>query len=275
MKSQRTVFYVSDRTGITVEALGKTLLTQFPGVEFRKHILPFIDTEEKVRRVLTEINNTARMESQRPIILSTLIDAKLRAIITSADALCLDFFESFLGPLQTELNIQPTYTVGLTHGMGSHMAYEARMAAVSYTLAHDDGITTVNYDDADIILTGVSRTGKTPACLYLAMQYGIRAANYPLTPDDLTAVTLPKPLAPHRRKLFGLTIMAERLAAIRHERKPGSRYASLDNCREEIQAAEKVLQHEQIPLLDTSTLSVEEIAITLLHRTGLASRLQR
>lgn len=274
MRPKRAVFFVSDRTGITLEALGKTLLTQFPGVDFHKRILPFVDTEEKARAALAEINSTARIEQQRPIVLSTLISAELRAIVASADALCLDLFEGFLERLQAELHVQPTYAIGLTHGMGSNLAYESRMSAVNYSLAHDDGMTTANYAEADVILVGVSRTGKTPTCLYLAMQYGIRAANYPLTPDDFTHLALPKPLVPNRAKLFGLTITPERLATIRNERKPGSRYASPENCRTEIDAAEKLLRHERIPLLDTSTMSVEEIAITLLHRTGLAARLE-
>lgn len=274
MKPRRTVFFVSDRTGITLETLGKTLLTQFPGIDFHKHILPFVDTEEKARTALAEINNIARSEPQRPIVLSTLLNAQLRAIIAPADALVLDLFEGFLSRLQAELHVRPSYELGLSHGMGSQVAYEARMAAVNYTLAHDDGMTTTSYTDADLILVGVSRSGKTPTCLYLAMQYGIRTANYPLTPDDFANTTLPKPLTPFRNKLFGLTITPERLAAIRNERKPGSHYASADNCREEIQAAERLLRHEGIPLLDTTAKSVEEIAITILRQRGLASRLQ-
>lgn len=269
MEPRRTVFFVSDRTGITLEALGKTLLTQFPGVDFHRRTLPFVDTEEKARAALTEINDSARAEPQRPIVLSTLINAQLRAIVTSADALCLDLFEGFLDRLQTELHMVPSYELGLSHGMGSQIVYEARMTAVSYALAHDDGMTTSNYTEADLILVGVSRSGKTPTCLYLAMQYGVRAANYPLTPDDFARTALPKLLAPFRKKLFGLTITPERLATIRNERKPGSRYASMDNCREEIHAAERLLRHEGIPLLDTTAMSVEEIAITILHQTGL------
>ena len=274
MKSQRTVFFVSDRTGITLDALGKTLLIQFPAVEFHKHVLPFIDTAEKARIALDEINRAARTDTHRPIVLCTLINKDLRTIITSANALCLDLFEVFLGRLENELHERPAYAVGLTHGMGSSKAYEARMAAVNYTIAHDDGITTADYAGADVILVGVSRSGKTPTCLYLAMQYGIRAPNYPLTPDDFTGMAIPRPLHPHRRKLFGLTITPERLSAIRNERKPGSQYASIENCRKELQAAERLLRQEDIPFLDTTAMSVEEIAVTVLHRTGLAARFE-
>lgn len=274
MKSQRTVFFVSDRTGITLDALGKTLLIQFPAVEFHKHALPFIDTVEKARIALDEINRAARTDAQRPIVLSTLINKDLRAIITSANALYLDLFEVFLGKLENELHESPAYAVGLAHGMGSSKIYEARMAAVNYTIAHDDGITTADYAGADVILIGVSRSGKTPTCLYLAMQYGIRAPNYPLTPDDFTSMAIPRLLHPFRRKLFGLTITPERLSAIRNERKPGSQYASIENCRKELQTAERLLRQEDIPFLDTTAMSVEEIAVTVLHRTGLAARFE-
>lgn len=273
MKPRRTVFFVSDRTGITAEVLGKTLLTQFPGVEFRKRTLPFVDSAEKARAALAEINAAASSEPVRPIVVSTLIADDLRALITSADALCLDLFAGYIGRLESELKLVSSHAIGLTHGMGSVSAYERRMAALNYALAHDDGISTTNYADVDSILVGVSRTGKTPTCLYLAMQYGIQAANYPLTADDFARIALPKPLQPYRDKLYGLTISPERLAKIRHERKPGSNYASLENCRAEVQEAEKIFRHAGVPYTDTTSMSVEEIAITILHKTGLSSRL--
>lgn len=272
MTTRRTVYFVSDRTGITLETLGRTLLIQFPGIEFDRHILPFIDTAEKARHVLEDINRSAAANGQRPVVFSTLVNTELRAILRSANALVLDPFEEFLGRLEGELHEQPSYAVGLTHGMGSAGVYEARIAAVHYTLAHDDGLATAGYGDADVILVGVSRCGKTPTCLYLAMQYGIRAPNFPLTPDDFAGGALPKPLQPFRDRLFALTISPARLAAIRNERKPGSRYASLENCRDELQAAEKLFRQENIPILDTTAMSVEEIAVTVLHRAHLASR---
>jgi hypothetical protein len=272
MNPRRTVFYISDRTGITVETLGKTLLTQFPSVTFEKHVLPFVDTTEKAHAALTEINHTAERDGTRPIVFSTLIDDDLRRLIAGSEGFFLDLFEGFIGKLQSEFKLEASHAVGLSHGMGSANAYEARMSAVNYTLMHDDGVTTENYHDADIVLVGVSRTGKTPTCLYLAMQHGLRAANYPLTPEDLMASALPKSLTAYRSKLFGLTLEPERLAAIRAARKPGSRYAALDTCRQEISRALELLQNERVPILDTTRLSVEEIAVTLLHRTGLSSR---
>ncbi len=273
MKARRTVFYLSDRTGITAEVLGKTLLTQFPGVEFRKRTIPFIDTIEKVDAALKEINDTARHEAQRPIVISTLIDDALRLAVEKADVLCLDLFAGFIGKLEGELGVPSSHALGLTHGIGDAIVYERRMSAVNYALSHDDGLST-SYDDADVILIGVSRSGKTPTCLYLAMQYGVRTANYPLTADEFETLALPKSLMAHRAKLFGLTINPERLTKIRNERKPDSSYAAIETCRNEVRAAEDMFQRIRVPFLDTTTKSVEEIAITILHKTGIATKLQ-
>lgn len=274
MKPTRTVFFVSDRTGITAEIVGRTLLTQFPGIEFRKRTLPFVDTVEKAREAVRVINETARLENRRPLVLSTLIEDGVRAVVAGCDGLCLDLFAGFIGRLEAELGTESSHALGLSHGMGDELAYQKRIDAINYALAHDDGVTTANYHMADVVLVGVSRTGKTPTSLYLAMQYGIRAANYPLTPDDFGNSGLPKPLLPHRERLYGLTISPERLTRIRSERKPGSRYASLENCREEVRKAEKLLRQERIPLIDTSAMSIEEIAISILHATGLIKRLR-
>ncbi|MHB8534896.1 MAG: posphoenolpyruvate synthetase regulatory kinase/phosphorylase PpsR [Sulfuricaulis sp.] len=273
-KTQRSVFFVSDRTGITAELLGKTLLTQFPGVEFHKRTLPFVDSVEKLQIAVAEINDCARQEGMRPVVFSTLIDEKLRTLIASAEALCIDLFADFISQLESELGQVSSHALGLSHGMGDELVYQKRMDAVNYTLLHDDGINTVNYDRAEVILVGVSRSGKTPTCLYLAMQYGIYAANYPLTPDDFSSQALPKSLMAHKAKLYGLTITAERLAKIRNERKPDSRYAALENCQSEIRAAENLLRQGHVPILDTTTMSVEEIAISILYGTGLIKRLK-
>lgn len=272
MSATRTVFFVSDRTGITAEILGRTLLSQFPGQDFRRRTLPFLDTLDKAERARAEINAQARHDGLRPIVFSTLIDDAIRSVILSADALCLDLFEDFIRRLEDELGMASSHTLGLTHGIGDELAYRRRMDALNYTLAHDDGVATPDYAQADVILTGVSRSGKTPTCLYLALQYGVFAANYPLTAEDLGTRKLPAVLAPHRDKLYGLTIHPERLAKIRHERRPGSRYAALDTCRQEVRAAETLFREARIPYLDTTTMSVEEIAVSILHATGLIDR---
>lgn len=272
MSATRTVFFVSDRTGITAEILGRTLLTQFPGQGVRKRTLPFVDTLEKAEHARTEINAQARHDGLRPIVFSTLIDDAIRAVILSSDALCLDLFEGFIRRLEEELGTVSSHTLGLSHGIADELAYQRRMDAINYTLSHDDGAATPDYARADVILIGVSRSGKTPTCLYLALQYGVFAANYPLTAEDLGAQKLPAALTAHRGKLYGLTIHPERLARIRNERRPGSRYASPETCRQEVRAAETLFREARIPYLDMTTMSVEEIAVSILHATGLMDR---
>jgi regulator of PEP synthase PpsR (kinase-PPPase family) len=272
MANARTVFFVSDRTGITAEILGRTLLSQFPGIELRQRRLPFVDTPVKARAARAEIEAASRRDGLPAIVFSTLIDEEIRAIISTADALHLDLFEGFIRRLEAELGMVSSHTLGLAHGVADELAYQRRMEAVNFTLAHDDGAATPDYANADVILVGVSRSGKTPTCLYLALQYGVFAANYPLTAEDLERQRLPGVLAPYRAKLYGLTISPERLARIRQERRPASRYAAFETCRREVQAAEALFREAHIPFLDTTAMSVEEIAVNVMHATGLIER---
>jgi [pyruvate, water dikinase]-phosphate phosphotransferase / [pyruvate, water dikinase] kinase len=267
MNKSRTAFFISDRTGITAENLGHSLLSQFDGISFKRVRLPFLDTVEKARDALAQINETALSDGQRPLIFSTLILPAVRNIIEQSDALFLDLFEMFVVPLEAELGVSSSHAVGRSHAAGTH--YNARMDAVNYALNHDDGGITRDLNLADIILIGVSRCGKTPTSLYLAMQYGISAANYPLVPEDFSSESLPQVLKPLRSKLQGLTIRPERLQQIRNERAPNSHYASLENCQLEVKQAESLMQLAGIPYLDVTTMSVEEIATTILYQTGL------
>lgn len=269
MNIQRTAFFISDRTGITAELLGKGLLAQFQGIEFKKVSLPFVDTEEKAQEAASRIKQTGLEDGARPVVFSSLTEPALRNCIAASGALFLDVFEMFVGPLETELGIASAPALGLAHGVGDHASYTRRIDAVNYAFNYDDGTRTAQLGDADIILVGVSRCGKTPACLYLALQYGVLAANFPLTPDDFSHGLLPESLEPHRRKLFGLTIDPERLQQIRSERRPDSQYATPENCRYEVAQAEAMLRREGIPWIDTSMKSVEEIAVTVLQKTGL------
>ncbi|MCC7060903.1 MAG: kinase/pyrophosphorylase, partial [Burkholderiaceae bacterium] len=178
-------------------------------------------------------------------------------------------FQVFISPLEEELRKRSSHAAGRSHGIANSHEYFARMEAINFTQAHDDGAQTRDLPKAQVILVGVSRCGKTPTSLYLALQFGIRTANFPLTPDDFVERKLPESLRPVRDKLFGLTIQPERLREIREERRPGSRYASLENCRIEVREAESLMEAERIPFVDTTTKSIEEIATTVLHRTGL------
>lgn len=267
MKKTRTAFFVSDRTGITSENLGHSLLSQFEGITFRRVRMPFMDTVEKARDAVAQINEASFNDGQRPLIFSTLILPAVRNIIQQSDALFLDLFEMFISPLESELGISSSHAVGRSHGAGKN--YNSRMDAVNYALNHDDGGITQELAKAEIILVGVSRCGKTPTSLYLAMQFGIFSANYPLVPEDFETGTLPSAIKTRRDRLFGLTIQPERLQKIRSERSPNSKYADLDNCRREVRQAEQIMQAAHIPYLDVTTMSVEEIATTILHQTGL------
>lgn len=266
---KRTVFFVSDGTGLTVEALGHSLMTQFEDIEFKQIRIPFLDNVEKAQEAVARINAQGEADGMRPIVFTTLVNTDLAGIVHQADAFCLSYFDTFLAPLEAELGFKSNHTVGRSHGSADSSDYKNRIEAINYTLAHDDGITDRDLAEADVILVAVSRCGKTPTSLYLALQFGIRAANFPLTPDDFVDRRLPGSVSGHRPKLFGLTIQPERLREIREERRPGSRYASLDNCRYEVREAEAMMQREGIPSVDTTTKSIEEIATTILHRAKL------
>jgi len=273
MASKRTAFFVSDRTGITAEMLGHSLLTQFDGVRFNEVTLPFVDSVDKAQEVVKQINLQGTDDGVRPIVISTLARTEIAQVIGQAKALFLDCFEIFISPLERELGLRASHAIGRTHNVSDLVNYHHRIESVNYTLAHDDGVTNRDLNDADIILIGVSRCGKTPTCLYLAMQFGISAANYPLIPEDFSRMQLPTPLRPLHGKLYGLTIRPERLQQIRTERKPGSLYATLVNCEFEVREAEALMRQEGIPYLDATSKSVEELATTILHAAKLVRRI--
>ena len=265
---ERLVYYISDGTGITAETIGHSLLTQFAGMRFDTRRLSFIDNADKAHDAARQVEAQGRAMGCRPIIISSVVDEELAATLAESGALVLDVFGPFIGRLETELGQQRERHVGHAHGMFDFAAYEQRINATNYALTHDDGAN-VNYDEADLILVGVSRSGKTPTCLYLALHYGVRAANYPLTEDDLEGKELPRRLRPHRQKLYGLTIDPSRLRQIRQERKPDSRYATLEQCKYEVAAAELLLRAERIPMLSTTHTSIEEIASKVLTALGI------
>lgn len=272
MADRRTAFFVSDRTGITAEMLGHSLLTQFENVRFQEVTLPFVDTVDKALEVVTLINQAAATDGTRPIVISTLVNAEIAAMVGSANALFLDCFEIFIAPLEKELGVTASHAVGRSHSVSDIVNYYHRIDSVNYALAHDDGVATRDLSEADIVLVGVSRCGKTPTCLYLAMQFGIRAANYPLVPEDFSTMQLPSQLRSLRGRLYGLSIKPERLQQIRTERRPGSKYATLTNCEFEVREAEALMRQEGIPYLDATSKSVEELATTILHQAKLVRR---
>jgi regulator of PEP synthase PpsR (kinase-PPPase family) len=266
----RTVFFVSDGTGITAETLGHSLLAQFPETRFRQIRAPFIDNLDKAIECANQIRETGIEDGMRPIVFSTLVNDDSIAALHQADALFLDLFDRFIGPLESELGQRSTHTVGRFHGIADSLDYKMRIEAINFAMAHDDGVSNDGeLSEADVILVGVSRSGKTPTSLYLAMQFGVKAANYPLIPEDFERNRLPGDLARYRNKLFGLTIAPERLSQIRQERRPNSRYASLENCRFEIEAAQRLLKRENIRWLESTTKSIEEISATIMQTVRL------
>ena len=262
--SARTVFFVSDGTGITAETFGHAVLTQFD-LRFRQIRLPFIDTVDKAYDAARRINEIYASDHQRPIVFSTLVKTELSDVIHKANGMHMDLIQTFVSPLEQELGVKSTHTIGRSHNVVDSEEYKNRIEAINFSLAHDDGQSHKNLASADVILVGVSRSGKTPTSLYLAMQYGIKAANYPLIPDDFERGKLPSSLPPFRSKIFGLSITPERLSEIRHERRAGSKYASIENCRYEVNEAELMMKREGIRWLSSTTKSIEEIATTILQ----------
>ncbi|WP_133140032.1 pyruvate, water dikinase regulatory protein [Legionella genomosp. 1] len=266
---KRYVFMISDGTGITAETLGNSLMTQFENIVFEKQTIPYVDTHEKAEKVVERINNCYKETGVKPLLFMTLVNMEIAKTIRLAEACVFDLFNTFIGPLETELHSKSSYTVGRTHGVANSQSYSNRIEAVDYALMHDDGIKIRDYDKADIILVGVSRSGKTPSCLYMALHFGVLAANYPFTEEDTLHYHLPEILRPYKRKLFGLTIDPERLQHIRTERRPNSQYASAEQCRLEIAEVEAMYKHENIPYLNSTRFSIEEIATKILAAANI------
>lgn len=262
--ANRTVFFVSDGTGITAEAFGHSVITQFD-LKFKQIRLPFIDDIDKAEDAVRKINEAFELTGNRPIVFSTLVKPELAAVIFRSKGLHMDLIQTFVAPLEEELGVKSTHTVGRSHNIADTEEYKNRIEAINFSLAHDDGQSNKNLSLADVILVGVSRSGKTPTTLYLAMQYGIKAANYPLIPDDFERGKLPSALPQFKGKIFGLSIAPERLSEIRNERRPGSKYASLENCRYEVNEAEAMMKREGIRWLSSTAKSIEEIATTILQ----------
>ncbi len=273
MSAKRTIFFLSDHTGITVENMGRALLSQFVGFEYEIVHWPFIDSVEKARRVTENINQVARESSLQPIVFSTLVEPAVRNCFADVTAKVFDFFAVFTNQLELELGLRSSPVLGHYHSMSNRHAYNERIHAVNFAFANDDGSIVKDYPVADIILIGVSRSGKTPTCLFLGLQHGILAANYPLTEDDLLQAELPSPLRRFKEKLCGLSIDPEQLQRIRQERRPDSRYASLQQCRREVRQAEDLFTHHGITYLDTTAMSIEEIAARLRQQLKTKNRL--
>ena len=261
----RTVFFISDGTGITAETFGNAILAQFE-MKTRHVRLPFIDSADKAHQAVRQINHTAEVENVKPIVFTTLVNMEVLEVIRAGcKGMLLDMFGTFVHPLEEELGIKSHHRVGRFSDASKSKEYHDRIEAINFSLAHDDGQSNRDLESAEVILVGVSRSGKTPTSLYLAMQHGMKAANYPLIPEDFERRQLPPALVAHRKKIFGLSIHPDRLSEIRSERRPNSKYASLDNCRHEVSEAESMMRRSGIRWLSTTSKSIEEIATTILQ----------
>ena len=262
----RTVFVISDGTGITAETFGTALMAQFD-ITPRIVRIPFVDTVDKAHQAVRQINHNSEVEGKKSIVFSTLVNPDVVAVVTQhCKGLLMDMFGTFVQPLEDELGLKSQHRVGRFSDISQSKEYLNRMEAINYTLAHDDGQTHSDLSGADVVLIGVSRSGKTPTSLYLAMQFGLKVANYPLIPEDFDRKQLPPALEPIRKKLFGLTIDPQRLSDIRNERRPNSRYASLQNCRHEVAEAEAMMRRAGVQWLSSTHKSIEEISTTVLQQ---------
>jgi len=262
-----TVFFVSDGTGITAETFGNAILAQFE-VKFRHIRIPFVDSVDKAHQAVRQILHTGEVENRKPIVFTTLVNMEVLSVILEGcqeKTMLMDMFSIFVNPLEKELGIKSNHRVGRFSDASKSQEYRDRIEAINFSLAHDDGQLNRDLELSDVILVGVSRSGKTPTSLYLAMQHGLKASNYPLIPEDFERRQLPPALMPHKKKIFGLTIQPERLSEIRNERRPDSKYASLANCRHEVAEAEAMMRRAGIRWLSTTHKSIEEIATTILQ----------
>jgi len=264
----RAVFFLSDGTGITAETLGNTLLTQFPALEFERHTIPFIGDEQLALSAVARINSAAD-SGELPILFSTTVAENIREILKSARGHLVDLFEQNLDPLEQVLGSPRASKLGLAHGMADLGKYQARMAAVEYAIEHDDGQSLRALGMAEVILVAPSRCGKTPTSMYLALQHGIKTANFPLVDEDFNSQQLPASLVPHLQSAFGLISSTQQLHKVRTERRPNSKYASIEQCTFEIQSARKLFETSNIPFLDSSNKSIEEISAIILAAKGL------
>ena len=269
---KRTVFYISDGTGITAKALGRSLLTQFENQEFTEISIPYVKDVAATKQAVDQIKQAFIQDGYKPLLFATLVNPTIHTMLSKSDGLLLDFFQTFIEPLEIELGRKSSHTIGRTHGLQNYENYMTRINAVHYALNNDDGSNIRNYEQADFIIVGVSRCGKTPTCLYIALQFGLNAANYPFTEEDMNELTIPNFLQPFRNKLFGLTIDANRLHKIREERRPNSPYSSLKQCKYEIDCVEVLFRKEKIPFLNTTTRSIEEISTEILSITGVGRK---
>ena len=262
---KRTVYFVSESTGITAETMGHSLISQFGDMEFEQIYMPYINSERRAHALVERMREAAERDGVRPICFATILNQDLRTIVQDSHCFYMELLEGFMAPLSQELGVPPIRQSGRSHAITEPKQYTKRIEAINFAMSNDDGARLDNFDRADLLLTGVSRVGKTPTCLYLAMHFGLRTANYPLTEEDFELGDVPPEVWANRHKLFALTIDPNRLQLIREERRAGSEYASLKRCQDDIKRANAIFKRLGIPVLNTTTQSIEEISSHILR----------
>ncbi len=264
MSSVVPVFFLSDSTGISAETMGNALLIQFPDLVFERRTIPFISTVEVAQQVVA-ILDEAMGGPVTPLVFTTTAEDEIRNELRRTTAPLIDFFEMHMHRVEGILGQRGMREAARLHGVGDIKRYNSRMAAVEFTIEHDDGQSVRALDRADVILLAPSRCGKTPTSMYLALQHGLFVANYPLVDEDLESSELPRPVRSYADRCFGITTTVDRLSRVRNERRPGSRYAEVAQCRWELRRAQEIYAAHRVPVIDSSAKSVEEMATMILQ----------
>lgn len=263
------VFIVSDRTGVTAGTMSHTLLSQFPNIRFERHTIPFVDADDKVKSSIRQINRSYQTHNVRPLIFTSFMDNNFTHELETSEGIVIDLINPFISQLEQHLMADSSHQIGQAHGISEEKDYMHRIDAINFSMKYDDGVRMEDYSEADLILIGVSRAGKTPTSLYMALHYGLLTANYPLADDDFENGVLPSALTNVKEKLFGLTIDPIQLHKIRQKRRADSQYSSLQQCQREVNQALQFYKRYRIPHADSTAMSIEELASLIVHRMNL------
>lgn len=257
MWKSKDVYFLSGSTGILAEDLGKALLCQFPEISFNEEKIPFIRTEEDAWKAREHI--LKRSSGRHPLVFSTIMNPELIGILDAPEIEFFNICDTYLNRLAELLEAEPLRESGFSRHLDD-TTMAKRVSAIQYCIAHDDGSLTRDYDEAEVILLGVSRSGKTPVSVYLATQMGIKTANYPLVCEDLNAYRLPMDIIRNKKRVVGLSTTPEILHHIREKRYKDSSYAKLATCVKELSQAHQIFLNYQIPVIMSDGRSIEETA---------------
>ena len=254
---------VSDSTGETVISIARACVVQFEGVDVIDHLWSMVRTKIQLEDVIKGISEEPGM------VVFTLLDQSLRdrleAYCADRKLTCIAALDTFMAAFRHYLGVSSQARPGRQHALDAE--YFARIEALNFVMSHDDGQSVADLAEADVILVGVSRTSKTPTCIYLANR-GIKAANVPIVPG----ATLPSELMDNDRSLIvGLTEDASRLVQIRRNRmrslnqKDETDYTDLDQVKSEVAAARRLFNERQWPTIDVTRRSIEETAAAIIQ----------